>query len=364
MSLEHPEKFGVIPELRNILGIKEDRSHWPYKIRSTAALCERTKNSDPYSMENMYYPESSRASEPLPRSTRPDYLALHDPSYNPAPERPMTWDVDKTHLRNLELAIDRSEDPLSCSSDTPQKGLIPRWVTAQLANAVHAAQYRQSSPMILEDHSGASVAVLAALDSFVRGGLMSPDFAYVFTPPHPFRVPPTTNDTAPVPAGGHFTPTEEAHYAHAYIAAEVRTFYSPTHNLWDPGRARHGPGADHNDDIGLESVSDPEEVDVVGDGDVSSTSHAVLTSSHGISNSSHIAASAFSHTHAHPNSSNSTSTTSSSARSEEVDTEEDAVVPITRHMRQMRVVLPVFRNTVSSARKGSGGPARSCDRDA
>ncbi|KAJ7475287.1 hypothetical protein B0H11DRAFT_2235918 [Mycena galericulata] len=125
---------------------------------------------------------------------------------------------------------------------------------------------------------------------------MSPDFAYVFTPPRPFRMPPTTNDTAPVPAGRRLMPTE-AHYTHAYIAAELRTFYSPAHNLRDPGRARHGPGADHNDDMGLESVSDPEEVeDVVGDGDVSSTSHAMSTSSHGISNSSHIAASAFSHT--------------------------------------------------------------------
>ncbi|KAJ7444120.1 hypothetical protein B0H11DRAFT_2343031 [Mycena galericulata] len=33
------------------------------------------------------------------------------------------------------------------------------------------------------------------------------------------------DDTAPKPAGGHLTPAEEAHYTHAYSAAELRTFH-------------------------------------------------------------------------------------------------------------------------------------------
>ncbi|KAJ7712211.1 hypothetical protein B0H16DRAFT_1814741 [Mycena metata] len=98
------------------------------------------------------------------------------------------------------------------------------------------------------------------------------------------------------------------------------------------------PGADDDDDMGLENISDSEEVadagfegaDGDGDGDVSSVSHA----SHVVSSASHVAASTFSHTHArHGSNSNthSTSTTSisSGARSSEVDTEEDSVAPIT-----------------------------------
>ncbi|KAJ7433638.1 hypothetical protein B0H11DRAFT_757814 [Mycena galericulata] len=219
-------------------------------------------------------------------------------------------------------------------------------------------------------------------ESYVRGGSMSPDFAYVQGRGHTpmtedellYAPAPADNDndkdkddTSPAPAGGHLTPAEEVHYARAYSAAELRTFHCervrkmPLSGLdpsmligfvcrdeaeWMDLRRRVGelprtifgiqdepptwPGADDDDDMGLESVSDPEEVeDVVDDGDVSSASHAVSTSSHGISNSSHVAASAFSHTHAHSSSSHSTSTTSSSARSEEVDTEEDAVAPIT-----------------------------------
>ncbi|KAJ7446881.1 hypothetical protein B0H11DRAFT_2336175 [Mycena galericulata] len=210
------------------------------------------------------------------------------------------------------------------------------------------------------------------------------------------------DDTAPKPAGGHLTPAEEAHYAHAYSAAELRTFHCegvcqmPLSGLdssmfigfvcrdegeWVDLRRKVGevcsfffhsfllvflpcchpstsafpafrphsspnlrvliyfrssraqdepptwPGAGDTDNMGLESVSDAE--DVVDDGDVSSTSHTVSTSSHG---SSHIPTRT-------PTRSNSTSTTSSSVRSEEVDTEEDVRAPITRHMRQMRVVL-------------------------
>ncbi|KAJ6609656.1 hypothetical protein B0H10DRAFT_2225789 [Mycena sp. CBHHK59/15] len=60
------------------------------------------------------------------------------------------------------------------------------------------------------------------------------------------------------------------------------------------------PGAD-DDDIGLESISDPEEAEEevgMDDGDVSSASHAPFSNaSHGVSNSSDAAASTFSHTH-------------------------------------------------------------------
>ncbi|KAF8147413.1 hypothetical protein K438DRAFT_1780040 [Mycena galopus ATCC 62051] len=75
------------------------------------------------------------------------------------------------------------------------------------------------------------------------------------------------------------------------------------------------------------------------DGDVSIASHAPSSSashavsstshdSHAVSSAWHAVASTFSHTHAHSNSNSITS--SSSARSEEVDTEEDPVAPITR----------------------------------
>ncbi|KAJ7734244.1 hypothetical protein B0H16DRAFT_154362 [Mycena metata] len=90
--------------------------------------------------------------------------------------------------------------------------------------------------------------------------------------------------------------------------------------------------------MGLESLSDPEEVadagsddaDGDGDGDVSSVSHA----SHAVLSASHVAASTFSRTHAHHGSNSSThssytASTSSGARSSEVDTEEDPVAPIT-----------------------------------
>ncbi|KAJ7144641.1 hypothetical protein C8R44DRAFT_846331 [Mycena epipterygia] len=197
----------------------------------------------------------------------------------------------------------------------------------------------------------------------------------------PIRTP-TPTPTRP-PAGGVLSPAEEAHFTRAYSSAELRTFHCarvrkmPLSGLdpsmligfvvrdeaeWIDLRRRIGelprtifaiqdepptwPGADDDDDMGLESVSDPEEEAGLDDGDMSSVSHAPESSvGHGVSSSvghgafpsaghtrtpssetSHAASSTFSHTHVH---SNSNSTNSSSARSEEVDTEEDAVAPIT-----------------------------------
>ncbi|KAJ7444082.1 hypothetical protein B0H11DRAFT_2250221 [Mycena galericulata] len=92
------------------------------------------------------------------------------------------------------------------------------------------------------------------------------------------------------------------------------------------------PGAD-DDNMGLESVSDPEDVeDVVDDGNLLSTSHTVSTSSHGISRRG-----------------------VGLLPYPQVDTEEDAVAPTTWHMRQMRAVLPAFRNVVARCRQSGGG---------
>ncbi|KAF8147379.1 hypothetical protein K438DRAFT_2027812 [Mycena galopus ATCC 62051] len=94
------------------------------------------------------------------------------------------------------------------------------------------------------------------------------------------------------------------------------------------------PGVDDDDDdMGLESISDPEESDDadvdLDDGDVSSTPHAPPSSaSHAISG----AASAFSHTHAHHglnSTTHSASASNSGARSEEIDTNrEDPVAKL------------------------------------
>ncbi|KAJ6562704.1 hypothetical protein DFH09DRAFT_1082662 [Mycena vulgaris] len=170
---------------------------------------------------------------------------------------------------------------------------------------------------------------------------------------------PTTSAGASTrpPAGGALTPAEEAHFLRAHSAAELPTFHCervrkmPLPGLdprmligfvrryeaeWVDLRRRVSelprtifsiqdepaaawPGTDDDDDMGLESVSNPEEVadaDDAGfdDGDVMSASHAVLSASHAphaVSTASHIAASTSSHTHAH---SNSNSLTSGSAR--------------------------------------------------
>ncbi|KAJ7330308.1 peptidase family C54-domain-containing protein [Mycena albidolilacea] len=223
---------------------------------------------------------------------------------------------------------------------------------------------------------------------FARGGSMSPDFAYArggsMSPDWGGQTPMTEDELVIVrpgsrrsrdshdkaggghPAGGPMSAAEEAHFARAYSAAEMRTFHCervrkmPLSGLdpsmligfmvrdeaeWVDLRRRikeaslprtifaiadeppTWPGADDDDDMGLESISDPEEVEELGDdGDISTTSHAPSSSA------SHAAGSGFSHTHAHHGSNStthSTSTGSSSARSEEVDTEEDPVAPIT-----------------------------------
>ncbi|KAJ7171540.1 cysteine protease required for autophagy [Mycena filopes] len=234
---------------------------------------------------------------------------------------------------------------------------------------------------------GGSMSPELAYAHGARGGSMSPDFGIargqgqghspmtedelVVRPRS--SAPPEDDSSARHPAGGPLTPAEEAFYAHAYSAAELRTFHCervrkmPMSGLdpsmligflcrdeaeWVDLRRRvkelprtifaivdeppTWPGADDDDDMGLESISDPEEVadtdfDSAGfcvpgnDGDVSSASHAV-------SSASHVAASTFSHTHQHHGSNSTThsaSTNSSGARSSEVDTEEDPVAPIT-----------------------------------
>ncbi|KAJ7494901.1 peptidase family C54-domain-containing protein [Mycena latifolia] len=219
---------------------------------------------------------------------------------------------------------------------------------------------------------------------YARGGSMSPEYG------HGRGNTPMTEDelmcnTAPTTAdssvtitpdapphgqgGPPLTPAEEAHFARAYSAAELRTFHCervrkmPLSGLdpsmllgfvcrdereWVDLRRRVGelprtifgiqdepptwPGADDDDEMGLESISDPEEEAAFDDGDVSSASHAPASSaSHAVSSASHVAASTFSHTHQHSNSSNSnsTATSNSTASSGEVDTEDDPVAPIT-----------------------------------
>ncbi|KAF8144302.1 hypothetical protein K438DRAFT_2102483 [Mycena galopus ATCC 62051] len=114
----------------------------------------------------------------------------------------------------------------------------------------------------------------------------------------------------------------------------VPVLYDPELTLWHSGRQSHPPlpreifaidgalptwpGAD-DDDMGLQSISGPEEEVWMDDGNVSSTSHGVSTSP-------------FSHMHQRHNCNSTThsaSTSSSGARSEEVDTEEGPVTPIT-----------------------------------
>ncbi|KAJ7027134.1 hypothetical protein C8F04DRAFT_1238275 [Mycena alexandri] len=238
-----------------------------------------------------------------------------------------------------------------------------------------------------------------------RGGSMSPDFGLSqgagqspMTEDELILRP--RDDAARLPAGGLLTPAEEAFYARAYSAAELRTFHCervrkmPMSGLdpsmligfvcrdeaeWVDLRRRvkelprtifaivdeppTWPGADDDDDMGLESISDPEEVadagfdDGDGDGDVSSVSHA----SHAVSSASHVAASTFSHTHAHHGSNStthsaSTNSTSSGARSSEVDTEEDPVAPITP-LPGSRFDLSGGPTPAAAAGKGKGKTA-------
>jgi cysteine protease ATG4 len=115
------------------------------------------------------------------------------------------------------------------------------------------------------------------------------------------------------------------------------------------------PGAD-DDDMGLESIFNPKEVEEeigMDDGDVSGALRAPSSNaSHGVLPSSHVAASTFSHTH-QPHNSNSTthpaSTSSSGARSEEVDAAGDPG-------------LGVGRGRGRPARRGSGSGWLRCRR--
>ncbi|KAF8174976.1 peptidase family C54-domain-containing protein [Mycena galopus ATCC 62051] len=249
-----------------------------------------------------------------------------------------------------------------------------------------------------------------------RGGSMSPDFAHGHGHGHGQGHSPMTEDelvivrpasrsrpsadshshapNAAHPAGGPMSAAEEAYFARAYSAAEMRTFHCervrkmPLSGLdpsmligfvvrdeaeWVDLRRRvkelprtifgiqdeppTWPGADDDDDMGLESISDPEEADDADtgfdDGDVSSASHAPSSSvSHAVSGT----ASTFSHTHAHHGSNSTThsasTSNSSGARSEEVDTEEDPVAPITPLPTTARFDLTPQQ---SATTKGRGG---------
>ncbi|KAF8215429.1 hypothetical protein K438DRAFT_1955408 [Mycena galopus ATCC 62051] len=196
------------------------------------------------------------------------------------------------------------------------------------------------------------------------------------------------------PAHGPMSTAEEAYFAHAYSAVEMHTFHCervrkmPLSGLdpsmligfvvrdeaeWVDLRRRvkelprtifgiqeeppKWPGAGDGDNIGLESISDPEEADnadtCFDNGDVSTASQAPSSSaSHAVS----CTASTFSHTHAHHGSNSTThlasTSNSSGTQSEQVDTEEDPVAPIT--------LLPTttcFHLTLqqSATTKGRGG---------
>ncbi|KAJ6491180.1 hypothetical protein C8R45DRAFT_1213193 [Mycena sanguinolenta] len=267
----------------------------------------------------------------------------------------------------------------------------------------HAHERRSLSPEAAYARGGSTSPESASGSSFARGGSMSPELLYapghghgrggslspefghghgvmtedelvVVRPPHASRAASSHGgqNEERYPAGGPMSSAEEAYYARAYTAAEMRTFHCervrkmPMSGLdpsmllgfvcrdeaeWVDLRRRikelprtifaiqdeppTWPGADDDDDM-LESISDPEEeVDVgVDDGDVSTTSHAASSTSHATSSASHVPASAFSHTHAHHGSNStthsaSTSNSSKSGARSEVDTEEDSVAPVT-----------------------------------
>ncbi|KAJ7227775.1 peptidase family C54-domain-containing protein [Mycena rebaudengoi] len=96
-------------------------------------------------------------------------------------------------------------------------------------------------------------------------------------------------------------------------------------DLCDPGRAAD---VDDDDDMDLESVSDPEEEEAMdaddGEGSMRFFDEGPSSASHGVSSSA-------SHTHAstHYHSNSNSTTSSARTRSEEADTEEDPVAPIT-----------------------------------
>ncbi|KAJ7939267.1 hypothetical protein B0H13DRAFT_1851003 [Mycena leptocephala] len=201
-----------------------------------------------------------------------------------------------------------------------------------------------------------------------RGGSLSPDFGHAHgqTPmtetssstrrrPAPGAPPPTKTPTRRPrkPPGGHLTPAEAAHHARVYCTGELGMFHCErVHKVpvsWLDRSMPIGfvcrneaelidfrkvgelhrtmfriqdepppwPGADDDDDMGLDSVSDPEETADPGidNGDVS----------HSMANSWHVVACTFSHTHTGTNLNSSNSTTSSRACSSEVLAKDDWV---------------------------------------
>ncbi|KAJ7710633.1 hypothetical protein B0H17DRAFT_1123759 [Mycena rosella] len=151
---------------------------------------------------------------------------------------------------------------------------------------------------------------------------------------------------APPPADCHLTPAEAAHFTCAYIAAELCTFHCEhlrkmPLSVLDPSiltgfGCRNGaewppwtilaiqdeqpswPGADDDDEMGLQSVSDPEKAEDVGEDEETPCPTRRTPRPRPLS-----------YTHAPSNSPNSTSTVSSCARGEKVDAEEDSVMPLT-----------------------------------
>ncbi|KAK6981095.1 peptidase family C54-domain-containing protein [Favolaschia claudopus] len=245
---------------------------------------------------------------------------------------------------------------------------------------------------------GGSMSPDSAYGSFAsaRGGSLSPDFGTSGSGSGRGQTPMTEDELVIVrspaelehddkegagagtaPAGGRMTEAEEAYWVRAYSAVELQTFHCekvrkmPLSGLdpsmllgfvvrdeaeWVDLRRRvkelprtifaiqdeppTWPGAEDDDDMGLESISDPEEVEGEDDGDISTTSHAPSSSV------SSPPSSTFSHTHSHHDSKSTIhSASTSSSRSEEVDTEEDPVAPITP--------LPNARFDL-----GDGAPAR------
>ncbi|KAK6978243.1 peptidase family C54-domain-containing protein [Favolaschia claudopus] len=246
---------------------------------------------------------------------------------------------------------------------------------------------------------GGSMSPDSAYGSFAsaRGGSLSPDFGTSGSGSGRGQTPMTEDELVIVrspaehdehedkegacagraPAGGRMSDAEEAYWVRAYSAAELQTFHCekvrkmPLSGLdpsmllgfvvrdeaeWVDLRRRvkelprtifaiqdeppTWPGVEDDDDMGLESISDPEEVEGEDDGDISTTSHAPSSSV------SSPPSSTFSHTHSHHDSKSTIhSASTSSSRSEEVDTEEDPVAPITP--------LPNARFDL-----GDGAPAR------
>jgi hypothetical protein len=115
------------------------------------------------------------------------------------------------------------------------------------------------------------------------------------------------------------------------------------YDLCDPGQAADVAGADDDDDMGLEGVSDPEE-----EGSMRFFDEGSSSASHGVSSSGA--------SHTHPSThyhSNSNSTTSSARTHNEADTEEDPVAPITPMPTTTRFDLPKAQD--GTGEKGTAG---------